>query len=119
LYRSKIKINEVWYSKDEIIWNKALDEYWNRVKEDNKSQLDVEYKIDKIKADDIKALSLDGFYSFITKDYFRWKFNPRDCKNFQKIYTYYVEGKRLCLLEEIKTSSFLLTLRISDKALRL
>lgn len=107
LYRSKIKINEVWYSKDEIIWNKALDEYWNRVKEDNKSQLDVEYKIDKIKADDIKALSLDGFYSFITKDYFRWKFNPRDCKSFQKkFYTYYVEGKRLCLLEEIKNKLF-------------
>lgn len=84
MYRSKIKINEVWYSKDEIIWNKALDEYWNRVKEDNKSQLDVEYKMDKIKADDIKDLSVDGFCSFITKDYFKWKFNLRDCKSFQK-----------------------------------
>lgn len=66
-----IGIDELWYSDNEKHWDKALEEYWRKVKPEN---IELEKKLEKINPMKIKEMSIDEFYNFLYKEYFVWKY---------------------------------------------
>ncbi|MGE5390896.1 MAG: hypothetical protein ACM3PE_07515 [Deltaproteobacteria bacterium] len=107
LYVNRININDLWDSQDLHLWNEAKEEYWRRVEQDNQQQLEVEYKFKNINAHDVQSMPIDQFYSFIIDDYLKWKFGNLYLGNRQKTFSsYYVEEKKLHLLQEIHNELF-------------
>ena len=66
-------INKLWFSKDESLWNKALDSYFSSglIKKDN---MILERKIDNLDPVTIKDISTEQFYDWLYNVYFVWKY---------------------------------------------
>ena len=65
------ELTKLWYSKQEILWHTALDNYWNYVKESNRV---LEEKMEELDWRYVKNLSVSEFYDFLYNEYFIWKY---------------------------------------------
>jgi hypothetical protein len=104
------KISEVWHSRSEQDWKNALDNYWNYVKPEN---LKLERSLNKLKLKRISELDELGWYKFLLRKYFRWKytspfFYTTTTRNLKR----YLELDQLDILFDIKQR--LLNLNLSD-----
>lgn len=65
------ELTKLWYSKQEILWHTALDNYWNYVKESNRV---LEEKMEELDWRYVKNLNVSEFYDFLYNEYFVWKY---------------------------------------------
>ncbi len=65
-------ISEVWESREESVWLKALQNYWS-----NKSVLrdiELERRLSKLNPAEVKTFDEREWYNFLMDEYFPWKF---------------------------------------------
>lgn len=104
---NKMDINDVWFSKDPKIWEEALKDYRRRIESDNKSQIEVENKFEKIEAADVQAMSVKDFCNLICEDYFLWKFGTQYLDSKQNSFCgLYFASKGLDDIQTIKDELF-------------
>lgn len=104
---SDLQIHEIgylWHCRDETIWLKALDNYWNKF---SLEQMRLEQKINSVQYRIVKDYSVEEFYCFLYEEFFVWKYTAKNRlattrMNLQK----YVNENRLHELEEIKREIF-------------
>ena len=98
------EIGYLWNCKDEKIWIKALDGYWENF---SFEQMKLERKIDGMQVRIIKEYSVEEFYEFLYNEFFVWKYTAKNRlattrMNLQK----YVKENRMNELKEIKCDIF-------------
>lgn len=64
-------IGDLWHSQDPLQWEQARSRYWDFVKRPN---LDLEQRMDSLDAERIRQFDVVGWYDFLLRDYFRWKY---------------------------------------------
>ena len=88
-----MEINELWVSKDESQWLKALDYYWNLIKPAN---MELGKRMDNLNAKAIENMDLNEFYESMIDDYFQWKYtNSRWLKRNTDQFSRYIKEERL------------------------
>ena len=66
-----IKISQLWYSKKESEWHRALEKYWDYVKPAN---LELEREHNELNREEIEELDPEEWYNFLYDSYFKWKY---------------------------------------------
>jgi hypothetical protein len=105
-------INKLWFSKDESLWNKALDSYFSSglIKKDN---MILERKIDNLDPVTIKDMSTEQFYDWLYNVYFVWKYTAANrLATTRKSLSRYKFEKSMHRLEQIHFDLF--TFDIND-----
>ena len=99
-------INELWYSNNELLWNEALNSYFNGglIKKDN---IALERKIDKLNPVIVKDMSTEEFYNWLYDVYFVWKYTAANrLATTRKALSRYKFGDRMHELEQIHFDLF-------------
>jgi AbrB family looped-hinge helix DNA binding protein len=69
--RSMMDIGQLWHSRDPQAWNQALERYWDLVQPRNR---EFEEALDPLNLKRIRSFDAQGWYDFLLKEYFRWKY---------------------------------------------
>ena len=70
-----MSINYLWHSENELNWEQAHIHYWNLLSAES---VPIERKFENLDTDDIKSLSVDGFYDLLHDEYFLWKYTAKN-----------------------------------------
>ena len=97
-------ITGLWNSRHAEDWRQSLSHYWNLV---SRANLDVEKEFEQLNPDEIRLLDQCGWYEFLLRKYFPWKYTARNrlattTKHLKK----YDETDSLSVLWEIKHRLF-------------
>lgn len=66
-----INIASLWNSKDEGLWKKSMENYWNLIKPEN---LLLEKEMERLVPANINNLGENEWFEFLLKQYFKWKY---------------------------------------------
>ncbi|MHB1174068.1 MAG: hypothetical protein ACYCZJ_02950 [Sulfuriferula sp.] len=66
-----MKITELWRSTDPLVWEQALQRYWQFVQPRN---IELEQAFEALDVRRLQSLSPQGWYDFLHDEYFRWKY---------------------------------------------
>ncbi len=106
-------IGKLWESKNESLWKKCLDRYWDFVEVNLKQNYELEREMNALSPQDLEPLDSEGWYNFLKEKYFRWKYtDSRRYASTTKELRRYIEKNRLDELFSIKQR--LLALDVSD-----
>lgn len=64
-------VNELWYSKDEAAWTRALAQYMSYVRPAN---IELEQEMERLDLNWMRQLDAQGWYDFLYHKYFVWKY---------------------------------------------
>lgn len=70
-----ITIDKLWNSTAPVVWENALQRYWEFVKPSN---IALEHLMEELNADYLMQLDADGWYEFLKDQYFRWKYTANN-----------------------------------------
>lgn len=108
-----ITIGKLWESKNESLWKKCLDRYWDFVEVNLRQNYELEREMNALSPQDLEPLDSEGWYNFLKEKYFRWKYtDSRRYATTTKELRRYTEENRLDELLSIKKK--LLALDVSD-----
>ena len=97
-------VAELWKSRDQQTWQKALHRYWTFVKPAN---LALEKEMDQLDAGPVMKMDPEGWYKFLLEKYFRWKYTaPNRYASTTKILRSYASNNELAALHAIKERLF-------------
>lgn len=97
-------VAELWKSRDQQTWQKALHRYWTFVKPAN---LALEMEMDQLDAGPVMKMDPEGWYKFLLEKYFRWKYTaPNRYASTTKILRSYASNNELTALHAIKERLF-------------
>jgi hypothetical protein len=65
------EVENLWISKDPLVWQGALTKYWTFVKKENVA---LEKEMDQLDASSIQTMSAAEWFDFLLFKYFRWKY---------------------------------------------
>ncbi len=95
-----INIASLWNSKDEGLWKKSMENYWNLIKPEN---LLLEKEMERLVPADINNLGENEWFEFLLKKYFKWKYTaPNRYGSTTKYLKPYKENNRLGKLLNIR-----------------
>ncbi len=108
-----ITIGKLWESKNESLWKKCLDRYWDFVEVNLRQNYELEREMNALSPQDLEPLDSEGWYNFLKEKYFRWKYTqPNRYVTTTDKLRRYTEENRLHELFSIKKR--LLALDVSD-----
>src|SRR5438046_3188741 len=64
-------IHELWFSRDAVEWNAALNRYWELIQAKNGA---LEKAMEELDRERIRQMSSDEWFAFLRDEYFRWKY---------------------------------------------
>lgn len=97
-------VNDLWHSKNQKLWENALVNYWDFVKEDH---LKIEKEMNSLDPNIIKHMNEKEWYNFLLGKYFYWKYtSPNRYKTTTKSLRFYIDNERLPELLSIKDQLF-------------
>lgn len=97
-------VNTLWNYGDHDMWKKSLQNYWSLL---SSKQLPLERQINAIDYKDVKALSVQEFYTFLHDRYFVWKYTQKNrLATTRKSLKKYITENRISELEDIKNRLF-------------
>jgi hypothetical protein len=95
-----VGISELWCSRDPLVWNEALERYWEFVARAN---LELERRMESLDLERIRQLDAQGWYDFLLSEYFRWKYTaPNRYASTTRSLRRYKETNALAELKRIK-----------------
>lgn len=101
---SSSEINMLWNCNNEAMWKHALQHYYDLL---STNQASLEAKIEGVNYEDISALSITDFYSFLHDEYYVWKYTQKNrLATTRKQLERYVTEDRMFELEFIKHRLF-------------
>ncbi len=90
----------MWNSKDEGLWKKSMENYWNLIKPEN---LLLEKEMERLVPANINNLGENEWFEFLLKKYFKWKYTaPNRYGSTTKHLKAYKENNRLGELLNIR-----------------
>lgn len=97
-------ISVLWNSRDEQLWLTALENYWQKL---SGEQLLLERKMDSLKTESVRFMSVDEFFSFLYEEFYVWKYTNKFylTVNRKQLWKYFSE-KKMNELELIKEELF-------------
>jgi len=105
----RLSINDLWTVRQDEYWRRAEEYYWSFVKPAN---LNVEKEFDALDVACVKAMDSSGWYEFLLRKYFRWKYTaPNRYASTTKQLRKYAESSSLDELDKIREGLFTLDLR--------
>jgi len=66
-----MSINELWHSRDPMMWEQGLNRYQSFVKPEN---IELELSLDPINLQRLKNFTPQAWFEFLRDEYFRWKY---------------------------------------------
>lgn len=103
-----MKISDLWWSEYEEPWKAALENYWNKIKEENR---ELERRMDKLDFHSVKSMSAEEFYLFLHDEYYVWKYAAKNrLATTRKQLERYVAERWLSELKDIQEALFLFNL---------
>ena len=66
-----VLVHELWHSRDQMVWEAALERYWEFIQPRN---LELERAMERLDRDQIRRLGPDEWFRFLCDEYFRWKY---------------------------------------------
>ena len=88
-----INVASLWNSKDEGLWKKSMENYWNLIKQEN---ILLEKEMERLVPANINNLGENEWFEFLLKQYFKWKYTaPNRYGSTTKHLKAYKENNRL------------------------
>jgi len=66
-----ISVDDLWNSENPVVWENALQRYWEFVKPSNVA---LEHRMKELSPIGLRQLDAQGWYEFLRDQYFRWKY---------------------------------------------
>lgn len=70
-----ISVADLWYSRDQHDWNRALESYWTFVRPEN---LSLERALNSLSLERLQDFDAVEWYDFLHDEYFRWKYTAKN-----------------------------------------